>query len=665
MKHLSYIFLLAIIFSLVAVNSNAYDFEVDGIYYTKLTANSVSVSPNPNGKYYGTIVIPESITYEGVSYDVVSIGSKAFYQCYEVTSILIPESVTEIGTYAFRYCSGLTSINIPSSITNLGELALSGCDGLTSINISEGVKGIGPYALSGCSSLTTIDLPESIETIGEFAFSGCSGLTSIYIHDGIKSIGQGIFSGCNSLASISVAPDNKVYDSRDNCNAIIESSSNTLIAGTAYSSIPASVTSIGKYAFTESGNLVQITIPGNVTNIGNSAFFACEKLKAVTLSEGVESIGAGAFARCSLLEVNIPASVTSIGREAFGRCTNLSSINVDPQNSYYNSKNNCNAIIETNSNTLIAGCQNTTIPEDVEVIGDDAFCGCSNLTSIIIPKSVTRIGSYAFAWAFGLKTITIPESVTEIGFYAFFGCSNLATVIVRNVRPIQLLEKIYNSSKATLYVPIGCKEIYESANYWQEFSTILEMKDDVIINSTGYATYCSSHDLDFSAVSDIKAYIASGFNPSTGELVLTRVSEVPAGEGLYLTGEEGSYEVPFTETKMMYSNFLRGVTEVTTLSPTDSEYTNYILAEGSHGVGFYTLSGTSELAAGKAYLQLPTSNVSNVKTISLIFNDDETGILETTKNCIDSDVFSLQGIRIKRPCKGLYIMNGKKILINN
>ena len=185
----------------------------------------------------------------------------------------------------------------------------------------------------------------------------------------------------------------------------------------------------------------------------------------------------------------------------------------------------------------------------------------------------------------------------------------------------------------------------------------------VNVGSTGYATFCSPFALDFSGITDIKAYIASGFNPSTGTLVLTRVTEVPAGEGLYIVGDEGSYNVPATTTDMVYSNLLKGVTTATTISPTDGDNTNFILANGSHGIGFYTLSAAGELAGGKAYLQLPTASVASVKAINVVFNDEETAIKDVEQHPNVQGIYNLQGQQVNAPRRGLYIINGKKVII--
>jgi len=245
---------------------------------------------------------------------VTSIGGHAFSSCSSLTSITIPNSITSIGACAFNECSGLTSVTIPNSVTSIGESAFYNCKGLTSITIPNSVTSIGEGAFSGCSSLTSVTIPNSVTSIGEGAFSGCSSLTSVTIPNSVTSIGE-------------VESGNTKYDSRDNCNAIIETATNALIIGCKKTIIPNNVTSIGDGAFSYCRSLTSITIPNSITSIGYGAFDSCSSLTSITIPNSVTSIGEQTFSGCSgLTSVTIPNSVTSIGREAFYGCSSLKNV---------------------------------------------------------------------------------------------------------------------------------------------------------------------------------------------------------------------------------------------------------------------------------------------------------------------------------------------------
>ena len=268
-----------------------------------------------------------------------------------------------------------------------------------------------------------------VDAIGGYAFEDCRGLTSITIPNSVTSIGSCAFYECSSLTSIVVEKGNKMFDSRENCNAIIETATNTLIRGCNSTIIPNSVTSIGSCAFYDCSSLTTITIPNSVTSIGEEAFADCSSLTSITIPNSVTSIGKNAFYGCSsLTSITIPNSVTSIGEGAFAYCSSLTSIVVEKGNKMFDSRENCNAIIETATNTLIRGCNSTIIPNSVTRIGDYAFSYCSSLTSMTIHNSVTSIGDKAFAWCEGLTSIIIPNSVTSIGEEAFFGCDALKSI---------------------------------------------------------------------------------------------------------------------------------------------------------------------------------------------------------------------------------------------
>ena len=350
--------------------------------------NYDNYNKSPWGKYeLSTAVISNGVT---------SIGKEAFYNQKGLSSVTIPNSVTIINTYAFQNCTSLSSISIPYGVTSIGMWAFSGCTNLTSLEIPNSVNYIGYYAFQDCTSLSSVTIPNSVTYIGWGAFGGCSGLTSIYLEEG-----------------------NTVYDSRDNCNAIIETATNTLVQGTVNTIIPNSVTSIGDYAFSGQTGLTTITIPSSVTTIGLQAFAGCS----------------------TLVDIKIPSSVTSIGSSAF---RNTGWYNSQPDGllyldgwllGYKTNKPSGELIIEEGikgiANGAFSYCSNLTsviLPNGITNIGPDTFSNCTGLTSVTLPNSLTTIGSYAFSYCSALKDIQIPNSVTTIVGGAFSGCSALKDI---------------------------------------------------------------------------------------------------------------------------------------------------------------------------------------------------------------------------------------------
>lgn len=274
------------------------------------------------------------------------------------------------------------------------------------------------------STASKLVIPDSVISIGDFALCNCTSLTNVMIPDSVTSLGNGAFGNCTALASIE---------------------------------LPNSITTIGDYAFSSCTSLTNVEIPNSVTSIEEGAFYYCTSLENVTIPDSVTSIEKEAFYCCiSLTSIDIPDSVTSIGDFAFSGCTALTNITVDENNTVYDSRNNCNAIIETASNTLITGCKNTVIPSSVTSIGDYAFMGCTELTSIEIPDSVTSIGVSAFYACKNLTTIYIPESVEKICAYETTG--------------LREDEPFYNCSK-DLKIYCGASEAQEGwETYWNTYS---------------------------------------------------------------------------------------------------------------------------------------------------------------------------------------------------
>lgn len=359
-----------------------------------------------------------------------------------------------------RYIGNGTEVVIPD---NIGGLKVTRIDG---------------YAFSECKSLTSITIPDTVTSIGYSAFSKCNNLTSITIPSSVVSIEGVMLQECDKLTQIKVDGNNAVYNSKNDCNAIIETATNKLIQGCSTTQIPEDVTCIGDSSFYKCSNLTSIKIPDSVTNIDvyafagcsslasvtlsnnlklidSEAFSGCESLTNITLPEKLESIGLDAFSGCKqLTEIRIPSSVTSITSSTFSYCENLKKLEVDSNNTIYNSSNGCNAIIETAANALVQGCSTTTIPDNVTRIKSSAFEGsgikkvkipagvqeineavfsdCKKLTSITIPKSVKTIENHAFYGCSKLKSVKIPNGVECIGALAFYGCNKLTNITIPN-----------------------------------------------------------------------------------------------------------------------------------------------------------------------------------------------------------------------------------------
>ena len=404
-----------------------------------------------------SITIPNSVT---------SIGERAFKSCESLPSVVIPNSVTSIGTSAFWYCSSLASVTIPTSVTSIGENAFADCPSLESITIPNSVTSIGLQAFFN-SGLRSISIPNSVESIGMNAFRECYYLTSVTIGSGVTSIGNAVFSSCHSLTSMVVEAGNPIYDSRENCNAIIEKATNTLIAGCSDTSIPSSVKSIGDWAFYGCYYLTSITIPNSVTSIGADAFNGCTSLSSITIPNSVTSIGGEAFARCNNIKtIHIKATTPpSIGLDIFSTKVRTANIPCGTKEAYEDSdwvlhiiffEEDCSEPIDPTWQITYTSTDGSTVtPNKTDVfganivsneykdgqgvitfdgpvtsIGEEAFWSCESLTSITIPKSVTSIGAYAFVTCCSLTSITIPNSVTSIGEAAFDDCSSLTSVTI-------------------------------------------------------------------------------------------------------------------------------------------------------------------------------------------------------------------------------------------
>ena len=515
MKQLKLTLLLTLLMSMVCIEATSHDIEVANsngvtIYYiwtnnrTALSVSYCGSSPySSSNKYTGSVVIPASVTYNGSTYPVTSIGSYAFYGCSGLTSVTIPNSVTSICSSAFNGCSGLTSVTIGNSVTSIGSSAFNGCSGLTSVTI-----------------------PNSVTSIGNSAFNGCSSLTSLNIPNSVTSIGDGAFGRCSCLKSIMVASGNTTFDSRSNCNAIIETASNKLIAGCKNTMIPSSVTSIGEYAFSGCSGLTSVTIPNSVTSIGSEAFGGCSGLKKVNISDVV--------AWCNI---------------SFG-------------NSYSNPLYYAHHLYLNGSEI-----KDLVIPSSVNKLNSYSFYG-GYFSSVFVPSSIkmfesgkfifgyAHIGSININWYIPnsclsgavIDCVVINENAYSAGTYAFYNATINEVII-----PYSEEAYSYNSSSDYYGIFGNCtikkvtvdRNIKDTSYYNSARGAFFDCKIDTMIigpNAINYAYEylydgCEINDLYFNGLTEINtmAYY------NDGSYYNTKIKNLHLSDGLTTIKEKAFY----------------------------------------------------------------------------------------------------------------------------
>ena len=498
------------------------------------------------------------------------------------------------------------------------------------------------------------------------------------------SIGYSTFLNCISLESISVAAGNTKYDSRNGCNALIETASNTLMLG-----------------------CKNTVIPNTVTSIGDNAFDGCEELK----------------------EITIPASVTSIGNYAFYGCSALESISVANGNTKYDSRNDCNALIETASNTLMQGCKNTVIPNTVTSIGDYAFHGCEELKEITIPASVTSIGNETFYYCTGLTSITIPASVTSIGNRAFAYCTSLTTVFMEPTTPPTLGDIVFYDcdALANIYVPAGTSGDYKAA--WKDYAGKIKgldeiteialvdnadnsglitgvngltlnvtLQDRTLYKDGDWNTLCLPFDVTIAnsplAGDDVVAMTlnttTSGLSGTTLTLNFdTAPATIPAGTPFIIKWGEQEGKTGYLGTTIENPEFTGVTIDNTDRSVTSADgnvtfkgtYSPITWSEENKSILFVGTSNTlywpqpkegqnPHLNAFRAYFEL--SDGSQAREFVLNFDGDVTGIVEAEANSTLytlhsklSEWYTLNGVKLSgKPTKsGLYIHGNRKVVI--
>ena len=485
---------------------------------------------------------------------VPTIGECAFYGCKGLSSLIIPDNVTDLERWAFLDCTDLLRVVIPSSINRLNDGVFFGCNNLF-FEFPSNITSIGTNALCQIGTLlwnynyappagitynslvfgdsvTTINwniptrylkslhIPSNVKSIRNQTELSIDGIEDLYWNtkvslnvirgwantypsilktvvfgDSVENIDTYVFLShdwegtiyqrCPYLETIIVEPGNPYYDSRGNCNGVIES-------------VSASVDGDNYHHDYIKDRLVlgckNTIIPSSTTSIGNYAFAGCKDMNYIAFPDNVISIGEYAFSGCSgIINLNIPTNVITIGECAFSRCDGLMAITVDPDNNVYDSRDNCNAIIETNTNKLILACKNTRLPSSITSIGSYAFADCKEMDSITIPSSVTSIGSYAFLNCSSLTSIKIPSGVSEIAEGTFYGCSGLTSIeIPSKVQSIGNEAFAYCYGLTSLNIPDGVEYIGDYAFISCNNLVSLEIPASIRVIGSYAFYYCQS-----------------------------------------------------------------------------------------------------------------------------------------------------------------------------
>lgn len=500
--------LLAFILLFSTMCTWAYSFKSDVLFYKITSATepyTVAVTYDNVGwtSYSKYIVVPSTVSYNGLTYTVSSVDSAAFRKCTDLASVVLPTTITKIGAEAFYGCSALSYFNMPASVESIGNSAFGLCTSLTSITIPSGVKVIGKEAFYA-SGLYSITIPTGVTDIKLNTFASCSQLGSVSLPETVSFIDPSAFNNCKNLSNITVSSKNINYLSVNN---VLYNKDKTKIlffpkGYTGEYIIPSTITSIDAYQFYGCYKITSVTIPNSITSIGNYAFSGCNGLTSIVVPPSVKTIGNNVFEGCAFLaSVTLPMNLKEISSYAFANCDALTSI-VLPD-----------SLVIINP-SMFAGCNklnSVTLPYNLTTIHYAAFSECPVLSNISLPPHLSMISSMAFyksaiykfkfpaitniiydgifSSCTGLNSVTIPEGVTTIKGGVFGSCYNLNSLYVNVISPVDLSSSysVFGSvptSFCKLYVPVGSKNAYATANQWSSFTNIIEVDTLKTLNVT-------------------------------------------------------------------------------------------------------------------------------------------------------------------------------------
>ncbi len=727
------------ILALLSTIAKAENVEIGGIYYS-LSNSEACVINNPNG-YFGDIIIPEKITYQGVVYDVTSIQGeydcKAAFAGCNLSSITIPSSIKTIGMAAFEGAS-IESVKI-SDLSSWCKI-----DFKIHWRMGRSFPSTNPLSIAGNLYLKDklIDdlvIPEDVSSIKEAAFYG-GNFKSITIHKGVNSVYSYSFYNCIFKDFYVYSPRVKFYtyemdgpfnDINDATLHVRERYKESLLREDEFGNGWLKFTNIEylegidfnlsyivddteyKKIVYEEGEIItaeadpskdgytfsgwseipekmptnDVTVTGFFSpntykltyNVDSEEYKVVEVKCDETITAEPEPTKKGmTFSGWSEIPEKMPAKdVTVTGTFGWSKVTKGGVIY-----QVYNAEDELAAIIGSDNASgevkIVSPVEIDGNNYSVTDIVDFSFKNNTAITSVVIPESVRKIGDEAFYGCKNLAKIELGKSVNQIEPRAFAGIDKLTdiTIYAEDVPSTDrtAFENSYIEDYVTLHVPAGSVEKYKAAAPWKNFKEIVAIPDadsddtdvDVItIKSYGKGTYCSDYDLDFSYTENLKAFIVTGYDHKTNTIWLTRVKSLPAGTGIIVKGSPGDYKVKHVESLSVYANFLVGTTEDKKIKDVEGEMTNFVLSKGE----WYRFDGEITLPKGMAYLPLPLSKFAGTRSLIEVYEDNDEGTteirtIEQGTLSSEHDVwFNLQGQRVDKPRKGLYIKNGKKVFI--
>ncbi len=645
---------------------------------------------------------------------LTKINDEAFGNCTKLASVKLPATVTEIGRRAFSHCI-FSEIEFPSGLTYIDTEAFYLCESLKSIRIPSSVENMSVVAFVSCTAVESIEVEEGNEAFD--SREGCNaiirksdkalirGCKNTIIPSGVERINFAAFQW-TPLEGAFVIPEGVTYIDR---SAFVSTTMSSV-------SLPSTLTYIGGWSFQDCDNIESIDIPDGVTSIGDYAFSFCDNLKSVSIPKSVTEIGEKAFIGDTKLE-----SVVSQISQPFAISKNVF-ISEDMDDGVeelidatlyvpYGTK----TIYETTDGwkefkNIVE--MDETAPITIGKSGKASYCGDKSLDFSFSDEVkayiatgfdkdeeiiwLTRVkdvpaGTPILIKGVANQTYNVPVTNTQNSSYTnmFKGNTSGATVQINETEDD--LVNYYLSGDGTFKSVKGYANIGNNKSYLQLPGTFAPAEagatQTVKVGSAGKASYAAPVDLDFTNVDGLKAFSATGYDKSSKTIWLTRVMKVQKGEGVLLKGDAKDYEIPSAAVQSSYMNMFVGNTsgasvQVQATSADGSKTNFYLKGDGT----FVSVNGYVNIGNNKCYLELPTDMVAGAAStrgaeanyileepeiiklpISFRSLDNDgngtTAIRETKQSREDGAYYTLQGQRVLNPGKGLYIKNGRKVVI--